>query len=192
MWLIVIAMLIGAGILFAWKKPLSLDGVAATSKKMPVACPTCGSFSTGGAPGAIVRCDCGTYARVEQDGTLATIDADFVAPTHAFQTFLPEAPSWPATCCLCGAPASKSEAMTITYAADPTFEEKLTAQAFVAVASLGTATVTKHEIQVTEKYRVPHCDQHTGGAQLAPAGVAFRSYAYYRQFVQANRGSIGS
>jgi len=190
MWLIVVLMLVGAVFLFTMKQPLALQGARA-SKGGPVACPSCGNFftSSGGA-GAIVRCtECQKYAQLDASGAATAVARDHVATNHAFQTYLPEAPRWPACCCVCTAPATHSEKMQITYAAEPTFEEKLTASAVVGAASLGAMRVAEHQINVTERYSVPHCDTHAGGALLVPAGIAFRSFAYYQQFVEANRGA---
>lgn len=192
---VVVFILIGAAFMFLWKPQLKLDGMRKTLPA-PIACPACGNFyAPGGAtgPGAIVRCtSCNVYAQLDATSTAVAIPADFIAQSHAFHTYLPEAPKWPSRCCLCSEPATKREQMQITYAAEPTAEEKLTAQAVVAVASLGTMRVKEHHVNVTERYGVPHCDQHAGGAKLVPMGVAFRSYGYYQQFVNANRANIGA
>ena len=181
-----------AGVLFAVNRQNKLAAPASTGGTA-LACPACSSFFTGAnAEGSIVRCaECGAYSRVAA-GVLGPIADDFVATSHAFETFLPEAPRWPTCCCVCGEPATRGEKMSITFAAEPTFEEKLTASAVVGVASLGTMRVAEHHVNVTERYMVPHCNAHEGGAQLAPAGVAFRSYAYFRRFVQANRATISN
>ncbi|HEY5927701.1 MAG TPA: hypothetical protein VIV11_38715 [Kofleriaceae bacterium] len=191
MWLIVVLMLVGAVVLFTMKKPLELQGVRA-NLGAPVACPSCGNFfaSAAGGAGTIVRCtECQKYSQLDATGTPTAIAPDHVASKHAFQTYLPEAPRWPACCCVCTAPATRQEKMQITYAAEPTFEEKLTAHAITGAASLGAVRVAEHHVNVTERYSVPHCNEHGGGALLVPAGVAFRSFAYYQQFVQANRAA---
>ena len=142
--------------------------------------------------GTITRCEtCGAYARVAT-GSLAPIEPDYVAPSHVFTTFLPEAPTWPNVCCVCCGPATGRVKMTITYTTDVTPEERMTTAALVAVASMGTVGVASHEVRVTERYMVPHCDQHNNGARLAPAGIGFRSYNYFKQFVAANRAVPGS
>jgi len=188
----VVIVLIGGGVLFFVKQPLRLHSSAKANGRL-LACSACGNFfASTGAADQIVRCtECGTYARVDPNGAPMPIAPDFVAPSHVFDTYLPEAPRWPASCCVCGGPATHSEAMSITYAAEPTFEERMTAQAVVGVASLGTMRVAAHHVNVTERYKVPHCDEHAGGAMLVPAGVSFRSYGYYQQFVQANRATVG-
>jgi hypothetical protein len=193
MWLIVIAMLVGAVVVFTVKKPLQLDS-SIKSGGQPLACPACGSFfANAAAPGAIVRCaDCGAYGEVDAQRQLRALAADFVSPNHAFHSYLPEAPKWPAACCMCGQPATRTENLKITYAGEPTFEEKITAQAVVAVASMGTMKVAHHHVNVTERYKVPHCAEHAGGAKLVPAGVSFRSYSYYKQFIDANRSNVGT
>jgi ribosomal protein L37AE/L43A len=179
-----------AGVVFAVRRQNKVTALA-TAGDAPLACPACNNFFTGrSTDGAIVRCaECGAYSRVA-GGVLGPIADDFVATAHAFETFLPEAPRWPACCCVCGGAATRGDKMSITFAAEPTFEEKLTAHAVVNVASLGTMRVAEHRVNVTERYTVPHCDEHSGGAQLAPAGIAFRSYPYFRKFVQANRATI--
>lgn len=188
-------LLIGAAVgvaLFAFKPTLRLDGVR-NQTAQPAACPGCGNFFANvGAAGSTVRCaECGSYALVDAQRALAPVPADHVAATCTFQTYLPEAPRWPACCCVCGATATRTEKMSVTYDADPGLEERMTKSALVGVASLGMVRVTEHVVRVTERYAVPHCDQHAGGAHLVTAGVAFRSYGYYQQFVQHNRATIG-
>lgn len=192
--MLVVLIVIAGGIgLLVFKPTLQLGGDLRAPAAMPIACPACGSFVAAvGAPGAIARCtECGAYNQVNALKALEPIPPDFVAKTPTFQTYLPEAPTWPVRCCLCCGEATRIEKLTLTYEADPGFDERLARSVMVGVASLGTVVVTKHVINVTERYGVPHCDQHTGGAQLAHSGVAFRSYAYFREFVAANRAVIG-
>lgn len=192
--MMVVLLMVAGGLGLAFFKPtLRLGDIRNTPAGLPVACPSCGSFvAAPGAAGAIVRCsECSAYNTVNADRTLAAVPADHVAQTTVFQTYLPEAPTWPIRCCLCCGEATRIEKLTLTYEADPGFDERLARSVMVGVASLGTVIVTKHVINVTERYGVPHCDQHTGGARLMHSGVAFRSYAYFREFVALNRAVIG-
>jgi hypothetical protein len=190
----IVVAVIAVVLLFVVKRPLRLapETAAGGAIAPPLACPSCGTFYPSAlSASGIVRCpQCGTYARFDLGQGVSAIPQDFVASAHVFKTYLPEAPTWPACCCVCGAPPTRTETMTITYAADPTFEERLTASVAVRVASAGMVKVTEHHVNVTERYRVPHCDAHSGGARLEPSGVAFRSYAYFRNFVGQNRATI--
>jgi DNA-directed RNA polymerase subunit M/transcription elongation factor TFIIS len=170
------------------KLPADVGGSGAA-----LACSSCGNFMTAqGAEGAIVRCEtCGSYGKLAAGPALHAIDPSYVADRHVFTTFLPEAPKWPACCCLCGDPAAEPVAMAVTYKAEATMEDKLTTSAVVGLASLGTLKVTDQHVQVTERFNVPHCGQHRDGVQLLPAGIGFRSYGYFKQFVDANRATFG-
>jgi len=186
---LVAVLLIGGGVYFfsMQSKP------AATGGTDLLACLGCGNFMQAPArDGTITRCEtCGNYARVAA-GTLAPIEPDFVSQSHVFTTFLPEAPKWPNACCVCCGPATGKVKMTITYQAEATPEERLTTAALVTVASMGTVGVASEHVVVTERYMVPHCNEHNNGARLAPAGVGFRSYRYFKQFVDANRAVPGA
>jgi hypothetical protein len=183
----------GVAIYFLSQQRSSLSSPSPrASRASLLACPACGSWITAaGAPGSVVRCqDCGAFAKLDAAQNLAVLDPSTVAPTHVYETYLPEAPRWPNACCVCCAPATRAEPMSISYEAEPDFAERMTAHAVVGLASAGMLKVGEHVVNVTERYAVPHCDAHSGGAKLAPAGIAFRSYAYQRQFVQLNRGGF--
>lgn len=164
--------------------------VAKPNKKQAsslLACTSCGSFmNVSGAPGDIARCaDCGGFSQVGATNDLVAVPSDHVAERHVFEAYLPEGPHWPSVCCVCGVPATRTERMQVQYTVGMNADDQL-----AAIVSGGT--VGGGPTRVTEKYAVPHCDAHQGGAVVSKDGVAFRSYGYHRQFIALNRRIVGN
>jgi hypothetical protein len=191
--LILLALALGAVAVayVVMNKPSGLS--AGATREAPLACPSCGSFVSARAKaGAIVRCEaCTQFAIVEPTGLLGTVPADHVATDHVFQAYMPETVRWPNACCLCCQPATRTQKMALTYTVDAEPEDRMTAALGVAMFSVGTMALTSMTEKVTERINVPHCDAHQDGARMVQAGIQFRSYRDYQQFVQQNRATFG-
>lgn len=163
------------------------------SKEAPLACPSCGSFVSAAAKtGAIVRCEaCSQFAIVEPSGLLGVVPADYLAAEPVFQAYLPETVRWPNACCVCGQPPTRTERLSLTYKVDAELEDRMTAALAVATFSVGMMELTSLTEKVTERINVPHCNEHQGGARMVQAGIVFRSFRYYQQFLQLNRATFG-
>ncbi len=144
------------------------------------ACPGCGAaisgISTGSNEG--VLCDgCLRYFEGSA-GELWATDESKIADTPQFTSPLPESFAFPEGCCVCGAPATRDEAVSI---------EMMNASSAVT-ANLVDGVSSTRSTRTT--VQVPHCAEHKGGASLtgtpAKPHIRFRSYPYLRAFCAKN------
>ena len=155
-----------------------------------VECPSCDLYIHGvrlGGDGAVLCPHCREYASI-QDGKLVKTPPDRVARAAVFCAELPQrAVLWPDGCCVCGQPATRQLDVKLVITQDSSFARDLATRA----ATLG---MFKSVDQTRYTLAVPHCGAHGDGAALAMAhepdqlnlGIAFRSYPYYKQYVQLN------
>ena len=145
-------------------------------------CPGCGAplsgLSTGTNDG--VNCpNCHGYFE-GKDGLLAKTDENRVAETPIFSTKLPEQFEFPPCCCVCGAPETHREKVSL---------RTQDASSVVTESTIGVTSST------TTSVEVPHCAAHKDGASLAGANshpiIRFRSYPYLRAFCTLNRATPG-
>ncbi len=164
-WLVVLAV---AGIVW-WLGQWARSWHDDADRRQP--CPWCGQpvpvpvF----VPDVPVLCpSCRRYGMLEQRRLIA-MPRDRVIPKHLFRAELPAAAiAWPPTCCLCERPPVRADPMTREL-----FLEH--------PRSVKEMTIT-----------VPHCADHRDGAVIDTAEgtrfcVAFRSHAYFLEFIALNR-----
>ena len=111
-----------------------------------------------------------------------------VAAVPLFCAELPlHPPRWPALCPLCDRPAARPISIAIEFTSGaPVLSDMAT-----RLATLGMFKAVERTTVVLE---VPHCPQHDDGAALVLPyerdqlnyGIAFRSYRYFRKFLELN------
>lgn len=156
-------------------------------------CPACDLYIVGARPsegGSVVCGNCRAVALYTQ-GALVVPAPDLVAPAPVFCAELPMGPPrWPATCAACNAPATRGVTLHLSFEQDASFARDLATR----TATLG---MFKAIDRTTVSLDVPHCEQHANGAALVLPyeraqpnfGIAFRSHAYFREFVAQNHVS---
>lgn len=174
-------------------------------------CPHCGhQFSKVGGLDNYFECPkCENYLRkLKQERRIEVVDKDYIAPQPVFKWTLPwngfnlpgvQTPAitvmpslkgqqqlqahWPEECCICGSPVSHYETVSKVFGVTPGSKSG----AFRSPIDKNIAVTVSD---------IPHCDHHTGGAQLLVACnsdgesngfLAFRSFSFYRQFKEMNR-----
>src|SRR5476651_1315693 len=141
-------------------------------------CPACGASLSGLSTGTNdgVNCpNCHGYFE-GKDRLLSKTDENRVADIPLFTTTLPAQFEFPPVCCVCGAPETHREKVTLSTQ---------NASSAVTESTIGVTTST------TTSVEVPHCAEHKAGAALAGAQshprIRFRSYPYLRAFCQLNK-----
>ena len=184
--LTVIALTLAAVVI--WKVAISA-GVGA--KKLE--CPACDLYILGARPseGEAVLCGSCRAWGLYKAGKLERVPDDHVAGAPMFCAELPlEGLRWPQSCTVCSAPATRAVPVKLSYTQDASFAADLATRA----ATLGMfKAVNEHTVSLD----IPHCAQHGDGAELTMPyeraqsnfGVAFRSYPYFREFVQLNHAT---
>jgi len=135
-------------------------------------CPHCGSPMSAG---LVTQCSkCKEFALNER-GALVKLPADYVAESPMFIVNMDRVlelggPAiWPSSCCICGAPPTRTERLT---------------QSYDSPGIGGT--------RLTLRFDVPHCQTHRRGVAcggtpgVVLVGLTFRSYRYYREFIRMN------
>lgn len=179
-----ILMLTLAGVV-VWKFAIA-GGVGA--KRLE--CPSCDLYILGARPhvGGSVVCPHCRAVGVFRTGRLEMPAADLLAAAPTFCAELPQDNlRWPSTCCACAEPPTRGVTIQIRWEQDSSFVRDLATR----TATLGMfRAVDQHTVSLD----VPHCAQHADGAALvlpyeraqANFGIAFRSFAYFTQFLQLN------
>lgn len=210
-----IALVIATVVLLLNKHPaawisgiLALVSFSAIGGSRYALCPSCNkeisNFTT---DEGMVKCShCLTYLNVLSGGTqLELVNEGYVAPTHVFSSVLPwngfDLPGvreaygvlgdvmpklherkelngeWPQVCCLCCAKATRTE--------------KLEKSFMITKGGMVRSPFETHT--AVSINNIPHCAVHSGGVVLKVAGsngvMAFRSFRYYKQFKQLNKGA---
>ena len=182
LWIVFVAL----GAVVAWQLMRASGG-----KKLE--CPACDLYIVGALPktGESVLCGhCREFALY--DGTRLVKPApDHVAASPLFCAELPYGGMrWPASCCACAEPATRGVRIQLQYEQSASLERDMATR----MATLGMfKAIDEHTISLD----VPHCAQHADGAALCmpyekeqPSfGIAFRSYPYFKEFVQLNRST---
>jgi hypothetical protein len=156
-------------------------------------CPACDLYILGARPseGDAVLCGSCRAWGLYKAGKLERVADDFVAAAPMFCAELPlEGLRWPAVCPVCSQSATRTVPMRLTYTQDASFGADLATRA----ATLG---MFKAVSESTVSLEIPHCAHHADGAKLTMPwereqsnfGVAFRSYTYFREFVQLNHAT---
>jgi hypothetical protein len=150
-------------------------------------CPGCNAplsaLSTGDNDGVVCEKCFGFFEG--KAGKLHATDPARVAERPLFGAKLPERYEWPDGCCVCGATATRKEAVTTTVQNTGSAAAVIGVSAVTGGAVTGSAGTTKFTIEV------PHCDAHNGGADLSAMGgkdlkLRFKSYPYLRAFCERN------
>lgn len=147
---------------------LPIHGVSITNNQATL-CPYCTQYLSG------------------RDGELWPTAEDYVADDCVFRTYVVDyvKPALPEGCCVCGAPATRTEEITYVEKDEPVAENLA-----VGVASLGLLKVVKNS---TFAMSIPHCNAHTAGARLEPStgsfriAIVFRSHKYLLAYCALNQ-----
>ena len=155
-------------------------------------CPSCSaklsSLSTGSNDGVLCS-SCMAYAE-GKDGKLWVTDQARIADSALFGAPLPAHFDWPAGCCVCGAPPTRRDPVSVTAQRTGSAVGVLAVAGATGGAITGTAGTTRITVEV------PHCDAHKDGAALSDMGggklkIRFKSYPYLRAFCQQNNVKPG-
>jgi len=155
-------------------------------------CPGCGaqvtSLSTGTNDGVL----CGGCKKFLEgkDGALRVTGESRIADTPLFGALLPESFAWPEGCCVCGKPAVRRDAISVSL------PSAASAGKGAAVTALTGGAVTQTGGGVRYTVEVPHCGDHREGASLGAGSgsqvrIRFRSYPYLRSFCETNKITPG-
>ena len=127
---------------------------------------------------------CGQYIR-SRKGVLELISDDHLGEQPVYRTGCPDQIQWPGGCCVCGAPPTREQQISLVEQQTRATPGNVALAAATGVAMKNVSTIT---------VAVPHCDTHLNGAALqrgadtdgARLEILFRSRAFCQKFEQLN------